>query len=123
MRRVRAGAVVGRQRARRRGQYAEYMASAAGHMRRRRWVEDEEQRTGKPVCCAVCGSEEWDDLHHLTYDRMGRERHGDMVAMCRPHHEQVHRAYPAGRWRSLGYEAVMRRLLRLAREEHERRGA
>ena len=115
--------MVGRQRARRRGQYAEYMASAAWHARRRRWVEDEEQRTGKPVRCVVCGSEEWDDLHHLTYDRLEHERHGDMVAMCRPHHEQVHRAYDAGRWRSLGYEAVMRRLLRLAREEHERRGA
>lgn len=123
MRRVRAHAVVGQQRARRRRQYSEYMASAAWHIRRRRWVEDEEQRTGAPVCCAVCGSEGWDDLHHLTYDRMGQERHGDMVALCRPHHEQLHRAYDAGRWRHLGYEAVMRRLLRLAREEHERRRA
>ena len=80
MRRVRAHAVVGQQRARRRRQYAEYMASAAWHIRRRRWVEEEEQRTGAPVGCAVCGSEDWDDLHHLTYDRMGQERHGDMAA-------------------------------------------
>ena len=115
--------MVGQQRARRRRQYAEYMASAAWHMRRRRWVEEEEQHTGKPVCCAVCASEEWDDLHHLTYDRMGQERHGDMVALCRPHHDQVHQAYDAGRWRSIGYEAVMRRLLRLTREEHGRRRA
>ena len=106
MRRVRAHAVVGQQRARRRRQYAEYMSSVAWHIRRRRWVEDEEQRTGKPVGCAVCGSKDWEDLHHLTYDRMepGAARR-IMVALCRPHHEQLHRAYDAGRWGHLGYEA------------------
>ncbi|PCC39122.1 hypothetical protein CIK66_10570 [Brachybacterium alimentarium] len=121
MRRVRAHAVVGQKRARRRSQYASYMASAAWRIRRENWVAHQEYVTGQPVCCAVCGSQEWDDLHHLSYDRMGQERHEDLVALCRPHHEEMHRAYDAGRWRNIGYEAVMRRLLRLACEKYERR--
>lgn len=114
--------MVGRQRAHRRTQYAEYMASGRWHARRRRWIEQEQERSGAEVCCAVCGGE-FEDLHHLTYDRLGGERHEDMVALCRVHHDQVHRAYDQGRWRGIGYEAVMRRLLRLACEEYERRGA
>lgn len=121
MRRVRAHAVVGQKRARRRSQYASYMASAAWRIRRENWIAHQEYVTGQPVSCAVCGDEDWDDLHHLTYDRMGEELHEDLVALCRPHHEGMHRAYDAGRWRNIGYEAVMRRLLRLACEKHERR--
>ncbi|MGO1258486.1 MAG: hypothetical protein ACTMII_06020 [Brachybacterium sp.] len=97
------------------------MASAAWRIRRENWIAHQEYVTGQPVCCEVCGEEDWDDLHHLTYDRMGEERHEDLVALCRPHHEGMHRAYDAGRWRNIGYEAVMRRLLRLACEKHERR--
>ena len=120
MRRVRAHAVVGKRRARRRSQYAQYMDSAAWRIRRSNWIAHEEYVTGKPVCCAVCADEEWDDLHHLSYDRLGDERHEDLVALCRVHHDELHRAYDAGRWRHIGYEIVMRRLLRLACEKHER---
>ena len=95
MRRVRAHAVVGQKRARRRSQYASYMASAAWRIRRENWIAHQEYVTGQPVCCEVCGEEDWDDLHHLTYDRMGEERHEDLVALCRPHHEGMHRAYDA----------------------------
>lgn len=121
MRRVRAHAVVSQKRARRRSQYSEYMASAAWRVRRQEWIAREEAVSGGPVVCAVCGTEEWDDLHHLTYDRMGHELHADMVALCRRDHDYMHRAYDAGRWRHIGYEAVMRRLLKLAREDEGRR--
>ena len=30
------------------------------------------------------------ELHHLTYDRLGRERMTDCVYLCGPHHEAVH---------------------------------
>jgi len=92
------------------------MASAAWRIRRHNWIAHEEFTTGRPVRCAVCGTEDWEDLHHLTYDRLGDERHDDLVAVCRRHHDELHRAYEAGRWRGVGYEAVMRRLLKLARE-------
>lgn len=120
MRRVRAHAVVGQRRARRRRQYSGYMASTAWHRRRRDWIAHEEFTTGGPVRCAVCGSEEWSDLHHMSYDRLGDELHEDLVALCRDDHDRLHRAYDAGRWRGVGYEVVMRRLLRKAQEQHER---
>lgn len=31
------------------------------------------------------------DLHHRTYKRIGRERLGDLVPLCREHHAEVHR--------------------------------
>jgi hypothetical protein len=118
MRRVRAHAVVGRSRAAHRRRYAAYMASPQWRGLRCDWVKREEQRTGQPVRCAVCGSEEWDDLHHMTYSRMGNEQHGDLVALCRAHHDELHAAYDAGRWRGMDYGTVMRRLLRLLQEQH-----
>lgn len=72
--------------------------------------------TGRPVRCAVCGSQEWDDLHHLSYAHLGQERHEDMVALCRPHHDEIHQAYEAGRWRGVSYDVVMGRLLKTAKE-------
>jgi 5-methylcytosine-specific restriction endonuclease McrA len=116
MRRVRAHAVVGKSRVRHRGRYAAYMESGKWHRRRRDWEAHEEFVTGAPVRCAVCGTADWSDLHHLTYDRLGDERHEDLVALCRECHEELHRAYDAGRWRGMSYESVMRRLLRLAQE-------
>jgi hypothetical protein len=30
------------------------------------------------------------DLHHLTYDRRGKEKPGDLLALCRDCHRRVH---------------------------------
>lgn len=111
MRRPRAHAVVGRQRAAHRARYARYMASGRWFARRDRWVAEETDTAGA-VVCAVCG-DPWDDLHHMTYARMGSERHDDLVPLCREHHDALHRAYEAGKWRGMQYEGVMRRLLEM----------
>lgn len=39
--------------------------------------------------CFVC-SLPCDQLHHITYDRIGNERDTDLIWLCRPHHYQVH---------------------------------
>ncbi len=84
--------------------YAEWLASPGWHRRRRRWAYEEQRRNGR-IVCALCGarwSQSHGDLHHLSYSRMGRERHEDLMAMCRPCHELVHQAIDASRaWQRL----------------------
>lgn len=84
--------------------YEDWLASPRWHKRRRRWASEEQRRYGR-IVCALCGarwSQSRGDLHHLSYSRMGRERHEDLMAMCRPCHELVHRAIDASRsWQKL----------------------
>lgn len=84
--------------------YADWLASPEWHKRRRRWAKEEQRRRGR-IVCALCGarwSQSHGDLHHLSYNRMGRESHDDLMAMCRPCHELVHRAIDASRsWQKL----------------------
>jgi hypothetical protein len=47
--------------------------------------------------CMVCGSEQV-QLHHLSYERIGREPLDDLVPLCQHHHYEVEkriRAWPA----------------------------
>ena len=84
--------------------YAAWMNSPTWRRRRRRWASEETRRSGR-IVCAVC-SKPWrerrDDLHHASYSRMGRERHEDLVPMCRACHELVHKAIDASNaWQRL----------------------
>jgi transposase-like protein len=40
--------------------------------------------------CKVCGSTHQLDVHHITYDRLGKEELPDLVLLCRVHHQQIH---------------------------------
>jgi hypothetical protein len=40
--------------------------------------------------CQRCGRAKATDAHHLTYDRLGRERDGDLLALCEPCHGALH---------------------------------
>jgi len=86
-----------------RARYRAYMASPAWWDRRRAWYLEELGRSGR-VECAVCACE-WtlvDDLHHVTYERLGEESHEDLMALCREHHELLHVAWDASRaWRKM----------------------
>jgi len=50
---------------------------------------------GTTRCCGQSGQAEWtlrhDDLHHRSYERLGHERFGDLVAPNRSCHSEVHR--------------------------------
>lgn len=85
-----------------------YMTSPAWWARRRRWQAEEEARTGQPVTCAVT-REPWDpdrdDMHHITYARLGHEAHDDLVPLTRAAHERLHRL--------IDTKPALRRLLKL----------
>lgn len=42
--------------------------------------------------CQKCGSNENLQVHHRTYDNIGREKPEDLVTLCRKHHEQLENA-------------------------------
>ena len=44
----------------------------------------------KPKKCQVCGSDKY-ELHHTTYERLGKEWLKDLMPLCRRHHKAVHR--------------------------------
>ena len=97
--------------------YRKYMKSRAWFDRRERWFEDEQQQRAV-VVCAVGGSR-WtlaDDLHHVTYERLGQENHDDLVALCRFHHEQLHQIWDASRaWRRLPRDTAAHGIIALLR--------
>jgi len=41
--------------------------------------------------CRACGEPGFVQLHHVSYDRLGREKPSDVIALCPNCHEKVHR--------------------------------
>ena len=65
------------------------------YLRSQWWLEVRqayERHPMAPHCCAVCATPRY-ELHHRTYERLGAEHVSDLVALCRTHHEGLHRAY------------------------------
>jgi hypothetical protein len=54
-------------------------------------------RRFKGTSCWCCGSGTFLDLHHRTYARLGEEKAGDLVTLCRRCHELVHKEVRDGR--------------------------
>jgi hypothetical protein len=47
--------------------------------------------TGLPARCSVPGCKaKHIQYHHLTYQRLGRERMGDVMPLCGTHHKRLH---------------------------------
>jgi hypothetical protein len=67
------------------------------YLRSPEWAEVKRRyRSSKlPQTCVVCGSKKV-DLHHKTYERLGKERLTDLVPLCRSHHKWLHRRVKAG---------------------------
>lgn len=88
--------------------YDAYITSSGWQKTRRRWLWVERRGNRGHVVCAVCGCE-WGtvaaggELHHLSYDRLGAERHSDLVALCRTCHCDVESLYHDG-----GYARIAR---------------
>jgi hypothetical protein len=66
------------------GRYTAYMASP-------QWAE-RSQRTIMLAggTCQRCGRRTATQAHHLTYDRLTRERDADLLAVCKPCHDALH---------------------------------
>ena len=52
------------------------------------WIANVEHR---PTCANDGCTNEATDVHHLTYERLGKERLDDLQALCRKCHEQKHK--------------------------------
>ena len=73
----------------RRAAYLEYLASPEWQWRKDRAFEA--QTTPRCYCCNRKGSIRRPlDLHHLTYERFGREPPEDLVLVCRLCHRAIH---------------------------------
>lgn len=46
--------------------------------------------------CYLCGDTQWLELHHVTYERLGKELQTDVVYLCRDCHELVHQKTQSG---------------------------
>jgi len=40
--------------------------------------------------CESCGSTRYLQVHHVTYERLGRERYEDLQVLCRTCHHELH---------------------------------
>jgi hypothetical protein len=70
--------------------YFAYINSPAWRGRRERYFEAIGGRR-----CELCGATEGVEVHHHTYVRLGRELDDDLLAVCKPHHDEIHAAREA----------------------------
>jgi DNA-binding Lrp family transcriptional regulator len=64
----------------------------AAYLRSPHWrAVRERYKSKRPWVCGVCPRTNRLHLHHLTYERLGRERLSDLIPLCRTHHMRAHR--------------------------------
>ncbi len=71
-------------------EYAEYLRSPHWGEIRQRYIESD-----RPTQCSVCGDPDY-QLHHKTYERLGREELDDLEPLCDRHHRERHKLPPEG---------------------------
>jgi hypothetical protein len=64
--------------------YRAYINSKAWKKRRNKFLKD------FGYCCQICGSPYDIEVHHLSYQRLGKEQDRDLQALCRGCHENTH---------------------------------
>lgn len=67
------------------GTYQEYLDSPAWEMKRDKVIE----RDGDQCVCGAQATE----VHHKTYNNIGKEPLSDLVALCKECHDRVHKPY------------------------------
>ena len=60
----------------------------------------------RPRRCAACRSCQHIDLHHLTYERWGKELDDDLIPLCHDCHAAVHQMFRALRKTRMTLRAV-----------------
>lgn len=73
--------------------YGEQVQNYTEYLNSQHWIEFRERyKRIRDWRCATpeCGQTEELDLHHLTYERVGKERLDDVVPLCRYHHVLAH---------------------------------
>lgn len=69
--------------------YHTYIASSAW----RRKCDRYWNRAGRRCHWPGCRSKRNLQVHHMTYDHLGRERMRELVGLCRPHHDEIGRLF------------------------------
>jgi 5-methylcytosine-specific restriction endonuclease McrA len=110
----------------RRHAYLSWSCSPGWRARRTRWLVEWRTRYGCEPTCVVCGAP-WslrdDDLHHVSYLRLGAEAFSDLWPACRGCHEALHLVWDASpAWRALGREAASAGIV-VALRQHRAAGA
>ena len=85
--------------------YTEYLAGKGWHKRRRKALI-------RTKTCRRCGSRRELQVHHLTYERLGKELPRDLIVLCRKCHEEAHARMSEPRFDS-ALETTARRLAAL----------
>lgn len=65
--------------------YQAYLASDQWSLKRKAVLKRDN------ACCQACLHREGTEVHHLTYERIFEEPMFDLVAVCRPCHEKLHK--------------------------------
>lgn len=60
--------------------------------------------------CWVCQSRGRLEVHHLTYERVQEERDGDLVVLCRVHHDQVHELSKIGAHKDRSFAWILAKM-------------
>jgi 5-methylcytosine-specific restriction endonuclease McrA len=90
--------------------YVRYLASKTWAARRARYFRTHEKMCR--ACGARSGPRRAIHLHHLTYERLGKERNADLLPLCKTCHLAVHDFHRANRHRydlAKATELVVRR--------------
>jgi 5-methylcytosine-specific restriction endonuclease McrA len=68
-------------------EYFKYINSPRWYYKRKEALEFHGKK------CKLCGSTQNLDVHHLTYERFGKEFMADLMILCRPCHNEEHSKY------------------------------
>jgi 5-methylcytosine-specific restriction endonuclease McrA len=64
--------------------------SYADYLRSDHWLDFREAMLEEVTVCEHCDAVPSAQIHHLTYDYLGRERRGDVLVLCGPCHRKWH---------------------------------
>lgn len=67
--------------------YSEYLQSE-------HWLETREQKLQQVSLCEGCGKSRGLEVHHLTYERVGKEEMSDLQVLCATCHRRTHGRVP-----------------------------
>jgi len=71
--------------------YNEYLKSKHWLKKKIKYFQSYKKRTkNKKKQCECCGKKSTVQLHHKTYDRIGKEKLTDLMYACKKCHEEIH---------------------------------
>jgi len=78
---------------------AKFSPFYSGYIKSSAWYAKRDLKMRKSgYKCWWCGTSYNLEVHHLTYERLGRERLSDLMVLCHKHHDWVTRFTRLARW-------------------------